>query len=319
MHIDKEPNIIKIKHQESMEIKSAAAKSKIKLFMQLSKATASGITFQNPDPFSPRRDVKSHHQYRGFSGPIIPEVFEEARRNKPDKFDDSASGREPTSPKISCMGQIKQKKKKISKIKPVKASKKVGFFSPQTEGLNYKPSGLDSITPHPVSKKLHFFSPQSHGSKYKPSAFNSDRTHEALSEPADHAIAHDPGSEEKVKKGCQSFRGKIGEGKSDVAAESNKMAEGPPSLGQLKKYASGRERLSSFDWSTAQIASEESDDDRKFSSGGERRDSDEEVIIPFSAPILMGEIKPVVEMEPRREINLWKRRTMARPPPLHVN
>ncbi|KAL2522206.1 Uncharacterized protein Fot_26129 [Forsythia ovata] len=94
-------------------------KSKNKMLKFLPKA----LSFQNP-PFSPagRRDnvvnannLKSNFN-RGFSGPIISIIPAEARGRKSSK---NSNFDEPTSPKVSCMGQIQLRKNKISKKKNV--------------------------------------------------------------------------------------------------------------------------------------------------------------------------------------------------------
>ncbi|KAE8696780.1 Chloroplastic drought-induced stress protein of 32 kD [Hibiscus syriacus] len=74
-----------------------------------------------------------------------------------------------------------------------------------------------------------------------------------------------------------------------------KLADTAPSLGQIRDYYS--------------------DDDE------ERRDSDfeqEDVIIPFSAPITVGGGGEPT-LQPRKEINIWKRRTMNPARPLKLN
>ncbi|KAI6690823.1 hypothetical protein NL676_027651 [Syzygium grande] len=92
------------------------------------------VTFQNP-PFSPTRDsnarsstselfgkisgtAKTHAKRGSFSGPIVPLIPKEARlgrRFKNGGGADQDTPQEPTSPKVSCMGQIKHKNKKKKK------------------------------------------------------------------------------------------------------------------------------------------------------------------------------------------------------------
>lgn len=65
-------------------------------------------------------------------------------------------------------------------------------------------------------------------------------------------------------------------------------------------------------------------DQRDYYSDEDRRDSDcefeyqEEPIIPFSAPITVGGGGGLA-LQPKKEINLWKRRTMNPPRPLRLN
>ncbi|KAJ1376934.1 hypothetical protein SESBI_49407, partial [Sesbania bispinosa] len=109
-------------------------KLKSRILKILPKAvSAVTVTFQNP-PFSPGRDHKSRqdnatkwikpHGGKGFSGPIIPMIPDEARRKPKDGSNGNENyyQQEPTSPKISCMGQIKHKKKQIKKTKATKSS-----------------------------------------------------------------------------------------------------------------------------------------------------------------------------------------------------
>ena len=73
---------------------------------------ASPVTFQVSPPMSPSG--------KGSSSPIVSLIPKEARRkSKSGSFD----VREPASPKVSCMGQIKSKKKKKETVsKPKLAS-----------------------------------------------------------------------------------------------------------------------------------------------------------------------------------------------------
>ncbi|XP_061359303.1 uncharacterized protein At1g76070-like [Gastrolobium bilobum] len=244
------------------------------------------VTFQNP-PFSPGRDHKSRpenttrwlkpHGGKGFSGPIISMIPDEARR----KSNDGGNGienQEPTSPKISCMGQIKHKKKQIKKAKannkslPKEARKVVSNASSSTS--------RDIVAKKRVSTfqrmLFHVAKPRSAGRK-------SD------------ASATQPNKDE--------------------------FADKAPRVSQMKRFASGRDALANFDWKV-QVVQEGidyySDEDRVDSDDAE----EEDVIIPFSAPILVGGgvgHGGELNLKPRKEINLWKRRTMAPPRPLQLD
>lgn len=237
-------------------------------------------TFQNP-PFSPGRDHHHHSStklkaqaHKGFSGPINFSSLPDEARSKP-KIGSSFDAREPTSPKVSCMGQIKykhknKKKKKLMmkksppSINTKKSSSAIGRFfsrsSPKTDLVIKKSDGYQC---------------------------------------SDHDNNARPASTPDHKK--------------------------TPSLGHMKKFVSGRESLANFDW-TAQIAP--IDHDRDCYSDEERvRDSDDdeeedirEIIIPFSAPILVsGREGGGLGLKPRKEVNIWRRRTLAPPPPLALN
>ncbi|KAL3514812.1 hypothetical protein ACH5RR_027529 [Cinchona calisaya] len=274
-----------------MEKPPAIAKSKIKFLMFLpNKAASSTVKLHNHHhPFSPgnnkvndAKKLKSH-QNKGFSGPITSIVLEEARNKSKNSIFDNA--KEPTSPKISCMGQIKHKKKKMisSKNKSISLPKEVNNnpYSSFSDYLTNKPSTIEK------KKKKKFFSISSK------KIFSRRRKSDASS-----------------------------------AEKSKKVPDGAPSLNQMKRFTSRRDTFANFDWTAAQVVPEEPDNYPRYYSDEEKRDSSEEeedeVIIPFSAPILLGEVGPAdhhaaIALEPRKEINLWKRRTMAQPKTLQLN
>ncbi|KAK7283434.1 hypothetical protein RIF29_12950 [Crotalaria pallida] len=98
-------------------------KLKNKIMKILPKAAAA-VRFQNL-PFSPNRDHKSRTEntrHKGFSAPIVSIIPHEDTRRKPNNHGSNNNNgnndyQEPTSPKISCMGQIKHEKKRIKKAK----------------------------------------------------------------------------------------------------------------------------------------------------------------------------------------------------------
>ncbi|KAK7310992.1 hypothetical protein RJT34_08828 [Clitoria ternatea] len=232
------------------------------------------VTFHNP-PFSPGRDNKSrpenttkwvrpHHGVKGFSCPMVSMIPDEARRKSHDNRSNSIDEicyQEPTSPKISCMGQIKHKKKHIKKgkAKDIEVKKHVSTF-----------------------QKMLFF----HAAKPKSPGRKSDAS-----------VPH---------------------------CKKDALADNAPHVSQMRRFSSGREALANFDWRVAHnVAPEE--DEIDYYSDEERTGSDsedeQEVKIPFSAPILVGATGhgDVLNLKPRKEINLWKRRTMAPPRPLQLN
>lgn len=244
-----------------------SSKSKNKILRLLPKAAQAAVSFQNP-PFSPGRDKRADgssklksHLHKGFSGPIISMIPAEAR-GKSKNFE----RQEPTSPKVSCMGQIKHKKKMCKK----QASLPKGFkpvLPPQPERI----SKARSAGPAAELKK-------------KPAGL------------------------------MKMFSGRR---KSDASIDGGKppLSERAPSLSQMRRFVSSRDTFANFDWSVSQIAPADggdfhSDEDRGYSDG------EDDAVIPFSAPILMA---GGLGLEPRKEINLWKRRTMAQPKPLQLN
>jgi len=237
-----------------MEKENKQSKLKNRILKILPKAAA--VTFQNP-PFSPGRDhkFKTHGGKGFFSGPMIPD----AARRKPK--DGGVETQEPTSPKISCMGQIKHKKKHI---------KKGGAKSMSM------PTGARESTSSTAPR--------------------------------------DTTTEEK--KQASKFQRMLFPPKAAARKKSDAGDDKAPSLGYMRRFASGRETFSNFDWK-AQIAPDERD---CYSDNDDRVESDaeDEVTIPFSAPLTAGGA-PLLNVQPRKEINLWKRRTMAAPRPLQLN
>ncbi|WVZ19592.1 hypothetical protein V8G54_006914 [Vigna mungo] len=248
-----------------------------KILKALPKAVAAvTMTFQNP-PFSPGRDHKSR--------PNVSMIPHEARRKTHDRNGiDGVYSQEPTSPKISCMGQIKHKKKQIkqakTKTKSVTRSKEVACKKSSSASTDTEVKKHAST----FQKMLlfHAAKPRSEGRKSNASA---------------------PGD--------------IGN-----RDHSHGVAARAPHVSQMRRFSSGRDALADFDWKVAQVVADEeeidyySDDYRVESSDGE--EEEEEVMIPFSAPILVGGGVGVLNLKPRKEINLWKRRTMAPPMPLQL-
>ncbi|XP_031265525.1 uncharacterized protein At1g76070-like [Pistacia vera] len=244
------------------------AKPKTNILKFLPKASA--VTFQNL-PFSPGREKRSDihinklkaHAGKGFSGPIISIIPDEARRkSKNESFEEN---QEPTSPKVSCMGQIKKHK----------ANHKMKMKHMKTASL---PKDTKPVVSSPREVK------------------------------------------KQASKFMRLFSGVKPARKSDVSDDHvQKLPDRAPALNQMKRFASGRDAFSDFDWTAHQIAPLDSDH-RNYYSDEERGDSDQEeeedYIIPFSAPITVG---GGVALQPKKEVNLWKRRTMNPPRPLQLN
>ncbi|CAG7904727.1 unnamed protein product [Brassica rapa] len=259
------------KHQTS----TSKPKNKNKLLKMLPKAMSFG---HRVPPFSPGRDLHHHHNnttsYSSnkayFSGPMVPLVPKAARvrRNKSD-----AVWSEPTSPKVSCIGQIKRVKSKRSSSPKKNMIPKI----PKTSSASLT-KGDEKGRVSMIKRLFSFSSAAGSG--------NSSRK----SRPA--AATEHP-----------------------VTVVSSAEV---PSLGQMKKFASTREGLGGFDWAVEMKREEESPADRGYYSDEERRgdylrdddDEEDDIIIPFSAPLM--------SLKPKTEVNLWKRRTMDPPKPLHL-
>ncbi|KAK7409893.1 hypothetical protein VNO78_00276 [Psophocarpus tetragonolobus] len=232
---------------------------------------AVAVAFQNP-PFSPGRDPKSK--------PNVSMIPHEARRKTRNRNGiDEIYSQEPTSPKISCMGQIKHKKKQIKKSKsksmpmPKVGSKKTSSASRDKEAKKHRSTFQKVLLYHEAKPKVE-------GRKSNASApgdFNKDNSL------ADAACA--------------------------------------PHVSQMRRFSSGRDAFANFDWKVAHVAPDEeeidyySDEYRVETSDAEE---EEEVMIPFSAPLFVGH-GDLINLKPRKEINLWKRRTMAPPRPLQLD
>ncbi|XP_077231292.1 uncharacterized protein At1g76070-like [Tasmannia lanceolata] len=223
-------------------------RSKSKIFSFLPKTAR--VSFSNPS-YSPGRERRQenlnkfkHNAGKGFSGPIISIIPVEARRKTRNGSFDT---QEPTSPKVSCIGQIKHKKR-ICKAK---------FPSPKQEK---------------VKKEKPKLSPKFSSSFAR--IFLAGR-------------------------------------RSDVKAEKVDLPARDPTLSQLKQFSSGRSAFADFDW--------RADGGRNYFSDEERDQSDEEEeedFIPHSAPLGVG---GRVALGPRKEVSIWKRRTMDRPKPLQLD
>ncbi|CAO2833772.1 unnamed protein product [Amaranthus hypochondriacus] len=248
------------------------------------------VNFQNPQ-FSPKRDHHHHHNFsgklkahahKGFSGPINYSKLPEEARSKPNK-DGSFEAHEPTSPKVSCMGQIKYKHRK-NKLRKINSKRFITNF--------------DQIKKNKSSMMIKLFRKSS--------------------------------KVDKKSKGSQSEEhGKITRGVVGDNNNNKRVSNIKPCLGQLKKFSSGRDSLANFDW-TAQIAPidqdyrdyySDDDEERRRDNLDDDQDDDDEVIIPYSAPILLGgtSYDDHDGLKARKEVNIWKRRTMAPPPPLSLN
>lgn len=264
-----------------MEKPAAAFKSKNRLLKLLPKV-ASAVTFQSP-PFSPSKEKmrssaeticstkpKTHlgKGSSGGAGPMTSIIPAEAIYKST-----SFAAHEPTSPKVSCMGQIKHKKKLCNYYQDALPPME---YLDQVLNFNHKAKALKSVQSFSEVKKKNI---------------------------------------PRVLKPVQPFKnmfGKAGGKKSGSHVDPDLGVRARPCLSQMHRFSSGRSSLSSFDWTVAQIAPVGSDHDRNnIYDGGEDK-------LCFTAPIQIGGCK-AVRLEPRKEINLWKRRTMAQPKPLQLN
>lgn len=224
--------------------------SKLKgMLLKFLPKSPTAVTFQSP-PISPRKATPG----KALLIPAASIIPKDARRRmKNGSFD----AREPGSPMVSCIGQVKNKKKK-TKLRLNRQD-----LPPMGE------TRLEEKRPKEVKKNSHS------SSKFQ------------LFKTAKHGQ------------------------KSDIADKSKPLGlEKVPSLADVKKFASGRGVLTNFDWRDhgAAVVPDCSDD--------EEIEGVKKKIIPHSAPIVLG--RNEIVLEPKKEINLWKRRTTAPPPPLQL-
>lgn len=242
--------------------KPPRTKSGILSFLPKSAA----ISFSS-HPFSPGRDKhKSHVNNKAFSGPIISIVPVEARAKT--TRNGSFHCQEPTSPKVSCIGQIKHRKK--------------GFKSKSSKKLEKEKSGSSGS----IMGRL-FSSKKINGRKV-----GGEKT------------------EVEVLNGAPNHGG------------------APPSLGQLRRFSSGREAFADFDWRFGMGGGPAASLGRQrgYFSDEEKDDNDNDdddninygFSIPRSTSLGGSRVGRMVAFEPKKEISIWKKRTMAPPRPLQV-
>lgn len=213
------------------------SKLRIKILKFLSQAAAPAVTYKSPPP-SPRNPIVS----------IIPKETSRKPRNGSSTF----AAKEPTSPKVSCMGQVKgnNNNKKKSKPKP-----KLVCPPPPQEGTS-----LALCIPKEKTFKV---------SKVIPKVL--------------------------IKQGKTKDDGVV-----IATSSSSRSSRGPervPSLGQMKRFESGRRVLSDFD-----LMEVDDDPDRveglKLGVRGEEEEDDDE--------------------NKKEVIILWKRRSMSPLTPLQL-
>ncbi|XP_076949240.1 uncharacterized protein At1g76070-like [Bidens hawaiensis] len=205
----------------------------------------------------PRPSEKPHKSHIGisFSGPMLTGGKDNTRR----KIKNDAVVYEPTSPRVSCMGNIKCKYTKDKlRLAGTKLPPAGNFFRPPES----------SKTENKTKKLMGFMKLFS----------------------------------DLMIPGCGGRKPVAGKINGGVPLYLDKA----PSLSTMKRFSSGRDKL----------------------SDNIDNDSDEEVIVvPSSAPVMIRNIPVVFDVrgvvginrETRKEINLWKRRTMQQPKPLLLN
>lgn len=234
----------------------------------------------------PSRGGRSSFNHRNaFSGPLVSIVPPEARGGGRRKQRSSSSSGyrtpEPSSPKVSCIGQIKRSgSRRQKKVNP----------SSSCGGKNGGACPLPPRAPAPAAaegkkKKKLRSRPASRGSLVQRMSFFR-RTGSRSSRSRTGGFVHN---------------GEELEGGNGAAAPA------PAGLGQMKRFASGRAAFQDFDWREA---------GRRSGRDSDEEEEDDEGFVAHSAPLVLG--GGVVAAEPRKEVNLWRRRPMAPPTPLQL-
>ncbi|KAF8701049.1 hypothetical protein HU200_033944 [Digitaria exilis] len=231
--------------------------------------------------FVPSRGKSSFNHRNAFSGPIVSIVPPEARgrRGSNNKQQQRSSGYrtpEPSSPKVSCIGQIKRSgSRRQRKVIPC--------------GKN---GGACPLPPRPP----------------------------AAAAAADQGRLPAKGSSSLVKR-MSFFRRSRSSRRSSSRSSASKdggcaggscawapAARAPAGIGQMKRFASGRAAFQDFDWREEEA--------RRSRDSDEEEEEEDEGFVAHSAPLTLG--GGVVASEPRKEVNLWRRRPMAPPTPLQL-
>jgi len=208
----------------------------------------------------PTRARSSFNHRNAFSGPIVSIVPPEARGRRA-KHRSGYRTPEPSSPKVSCIGQIKRSSsRRQKKVNPCGKNGAACPLPPRpAEGTKPRGGPRGSFV-----KRMSFFR----------------RSRSRSSSKDDRCV----------------------NGSCAVAAPA------PAGLGQMKRFASGRAAFQDFDWRQQEV-------DMR-SSGCSDWEDDDEGFVAHSAPLTLG--GGVVASEPRKEVNLWRRRPMAPPTPLRL-
>ncbi|KAJ1290642.1 hypothetical protein BS78_02G260400 [Paspalum vaginatum] len=219
----------------------------------------------------------SFNHRNAFSGPIVSIVPPEARgggsRRSNNKRSSGYRTPEPSSPKVSCIGQIKRSSsRRQKKVNPSSCGKNGGAcpLPPRPSAAEGSSSNKPRRPKPSLVQRMSFFR----------------RSRSRFSRPS-----------------RASSKGSDGDG---AAAP----APAPAGLGQMKRFASGRAAFQDFDWR------EQEDERRRRSLGSDEEEEDDEGFVAHSAPLVLG--GGVVAAEPKKEVNLWRRRPMAPPTPLQL-
>lgn len=241
-----------------MAEKAAATKSKNMFLKLLTKAASA----PNKEKKSSQKSHTGKGSSSGSNPPIISIIPADALRSK--SKNSSFGVREPTSPKVSCMGTLKHKKKLCSMLSTK------NYVLPPLDHLNLMVNSkvVQSDLEGDVKKKKKPLAIKNMFSRVPSVRRKSD----VITKTTDYVSDHRQSSSS--------------------------------SLSQMRRFSSSRTSLNNFDWTATQIAPVDNEGKKvKIST--------------CSVPKVILECKQV-NLEPRRDVNLWKRRPMAQPSPLQI-
>lgn len=248
-------------------------------------------------PISPGRDINRPGDYcirgrnsfssRGYSGPMISIIPQEVRGKKKDSGFES---QEPTSPKVSCIGQVKLRKKKgHSKVKA-----KVKEKDTDQSGDRPKEIGSERCSPRgaKTSQLKKFFFISRDNKKPEQPLSDSESTGEAVA----------PSLGQLKRFSCGRDTG------GSLANVFQDLLQGDSTCSPTNKSEdSGDEKRSASD--DREVENPRNEDRSKKKSP---------VLISHSGPLLSQPLpKPATTDGQPCEINLWKRRSVA--PPMALN
>ncbi|KAL6846050.1 hypothetical protein ACP4OV_023498 [Aristida adscensionis] len=252
------------KHRPGRSRSFAAAGGGLAAFL---RSTVASFSSASAAAFQSHGGKASFNHRNAFSGPIVSIVPPEARGGGGGGSRRKRSGYrtpEPSSPKVSCIGQIKRSKSK----KKVNPCGKSGGSCP------LPPRRPAAAAPAPAEGSC-----RPRGSSFVKRMFS-----------------------RRSMSRSRSRNGRPGHGKGAHAAAAAVAAPAAAGIGQMKRFTSGRAAFQDFDWREAETTDHDDYDDEGF--------------VAHSAPLVLG--GGVVAMEPRKEVNLWRRRPMAPPTPLQL-
>ncbi|XP_076931998.1 uncharacterized protein At1g76070-like [Bidens hawaiensis] len=251
---------------------SSSTKSKNTIMKFLPKATSS-VSFQNHPIYSPHKSNLGI----GLSSPMVSMILADTRRQSRN----NGVVYEPTSPRVSCMGQVKCKNRNKTKNPQPQPTNKISRVTDvtQEEKIPHKDDDNNETKPGAKSGKKLGFKKLFSGISVTPSD----------------------------KKRSDS------EKKDSVAPSLGTMKRFPSGRGKFSSYDWTKE-VAALDSVDRRYDSDEESDLERFVVP-----SSVPVIIRSSLGFDDNIIRVSrISKEPRNEINLWKRRTMKQPKPLSI-